>query len=106
MNCIISPPHVFYLLIDCNGALLSLFQVSEAVVQHMISNDVYLHLDFISNSHNCGFGLNVLSDISATITWRFLICTCWGGVIHNGDRLFLWEGPGNGLVLWEVRCKL
>lgn len=51
MSYIISLPHVFYLLIDCNGALLSLFQVFEAVVQHMISNDVYLHLDFISNSH-------------------------------------------------------
>lgn len=45
----------------------------------MISDDVYLHLDLISNSHNCIFGLNVLSVISATITWRFLICRCWGG---------------------------
>lgn len=76
------------MLIDCNGALLSLFPVFEGSSS---AHDVCLHLDFVSNSHNgnfwteriFGFGLNVLSVISATITWRFLISVCFWGMIHR-----------------------
>lgn len=94
---------LFYLHIDCNCALLSWFWVFEAIVYHMIANDVHLHLHlgFISICHHCIFAVNV---VLGRISWRFLICMCWRRDLHTAGagRSVLagipvgWLSPGDG----------